>query len=350
MKNGLNRILVLIAAGIILLVKLSNDITMQQAALHNDIRLLRQQQSDSRRLELVRVSSIPAKATTAATKAPAATEVITSTPTTADAAATTPAAAYTTLPANSKYAYSFVIGGCNPNKPAYKGFMYNILVATRLLREVGSTADVVAFFQLSYEYHDAEVLPADDVKALEGLGIRIMYIPQSQHESFYETVLNKFRILELTEYRRVLLMDGDVMPVSNLDYLFELSDDNKHGPGNSTLKQNVVVSGPWEPANAGFFMLAPGEGEYDRINQIIDTRQKKASAIVKGVKFNETDGWGHVIEAPDQWVARKQTGRNWDFHFAFSDQGLCTLQLIHRLRHKILTFCPFVQCTIGPNM
>ena len=171
-----------------------------------------------------------------------------------------------------------------------------------------------------------------------------MYIPQSQHESFYETVLNKFHILELTEYRRVLLMDGDVMPLSNLDYLFELSDDNKHGPGNSTLKQNVVVSGPWEPANAGFFMLAPGEGEYDRINQIIHTRQKKASVIVNAVKFNQTEGWGHVIEAPDQWIARRSSGRNWDFHFAFSDQGLCTLQL-HRI-HSMLTFCHFCTPTV----
>jgi hypothetical protein len=31
----------------------------------------------------------------------------------------------------SPYAYAFVIGGCNPEKPSYRGFVYNILVATR---------------------------------------------------------------------------------------------------------------------------------------------------------------------------------------------------------------------------
>lgn len=259
--NALHRLLFLISAGVVLLIKLSNDIVIQRAALENDIRMLRQQ-ADGRRLELVRIHSEPAtpSATAENNDAPPTTQRVeakeeaaaqpNTTQTSPDAAVTS----YVPLPAKSKYAYSFVIGGCNPNKPAYKGFLYNILVATRLLREVGSTADVVAFFQLSYEYQDSTVLPDEDVRALEGLGIRILYIPQSPHESFYETVLNKFRILELTEYRRVLLMDGDVMPVSNLDYLFELSDDNKYGPGNSTLKGNVVVSGPWEPANAGFFL------------------------------------------------------------------------------------------------
>ena len=110
---------------------------------------------------------------------------------------------------NSPYAYAFVIGGCNPNKPVYRGFLYNILVSARLLRQMGSTADVVAYFQLSHSYRRSDTLPDEDIRALEGLGIKIYYIERSEHESFYETVMNKFRILQLTQYRRVLLMDGD---------------------------------------------------------------------------------------------------------------------------------------------
>lgn len=225
------------------------------------------------------------------------------------------------VPIKSDYAYAFVIGGCNPNKPTYKGFLYNILVTTRLLRDQGSTADVVAFFQLSYHYKDADVLPEEDRRVLESLNIKTLYIPKSEHESFYETVMNKFKILTLTQYRRVLLMDGDVMPVNNLDYVFELTDDNKFGPGNSTLKGNVVVSGPWEPSNAGFFLLSPGEGEYERLSDIIHKRQEKAKDM-EGVKFDEVNGWGHAIAEGDEWVSRKDRGRNWTFHFAFSDQGL----------------------------
>jgi len=221
---------------------------------------------------------------------------------------------------NSPYAYAFVIGGVNPSKPAYKGFLYNILVSARVLRQLGSTADVVAFFQLSHAYRRSDTLPDEDLRALRGMGIKIYYIERSEHESFYETVMNKFRILQLTQYKRVLLMDGDVMPVSNLDYLFHLSDDNKFGPGNSTLRENVIVSGPWEPSNAGFFMLTPSQGDYDHILDIIQKRKQQADA--DDVLFDEVKGWGHVIEEGDEWVSRRETGRNWTFHFAFSDQGL----------------------------
>ena len=221
----------------------------------------------------------------------------------------------------SKYAYSYVIGGCDPNNPSYRGFLYNVLVSTRLLRDMGSTNDVVIFVQLTYSYTGGTTLPDVDVKALQGLNVQIYYIPPSPYESFYETVMNKFRVLQLTQYRRVILMDGDVMPVANLDYLFELSDDNAYGPGNSTLKPNLVVAGPYEPANAGFFMLAPEEGDYEHLCQIIERREERAKRLPDTL-FDEHEGWGHIIEAPDEWVSRKNRGMNWTFHFAFSDQGL----------------------------
>ena len=221
----------------------------------------------------------------------------------------------------SKYAYAYVIGGCNPSNPSYRGFIYNVLVSTRLLRDQGSMNDVVVFIQLTYSYTDGNTLPEVDIKALEGLDVHIYYIPPSPYESFYETVMSKFRVLQLTQYRRVILMDGDVMPVSNLDFLFELSDDNAYGPGNSTLKPNLVVAGPWEPANAGFFMLAPERGDYEHICEIIEKREERIKRLPDKL-FDEHEGWGHIIEAPDEWVSRKNRGGNWTFHFAFSDQGL----------------------------
>jgi alpha-N-acetylglucosamine transferase len=82
----------------------------------------------------------------------------------------------------------------------------------------------------------ATELPDEDVRGLQGLNVKIRYIPKSAHESFYATVMQKFRILSLTEYRRVILMDGDVMPLTNLDYIFEMSDGE-----NATLKENLVI-------------------------------------------------------------------------------------------------------------
>jgi hypothetical protein len=217
---------------------------------------------------------------------------------------------------SSKYAYAYVIGGCNPNKPErYLGFLYNILISARILREEGSTADIVAFFQISHEATDMETLPDEDVRLLSALGVQIRYIPKSPIESFYDIVLSKFEILGMTEYKRVLLMDGDVMPLTNLDFMFDLSSKG-------ILKDNVVISGMWEPANAGFFMVAPVPGDLERIHEIIKRRALEAKDL-KGRKFDEVKGWGHVITPDDKWVARKEQGTLWNFHFAFSDQGLC---------------------------
>lgn len=217
----------------------------------------------------------------------------------------------------TKYAYAFVIGGCNPDNGRYKGFLYNILVSARILREEGAEADIVAFFQISNSYNASE-LPLDDVRLLSSLGVKIMYIPKTELESFYDTVMYKFRILSLTQYKRVLLLDGDVMPIGNMDFLFGLSDGE-----NATLKENVVVMGTQEPANGGFFMLAPGEGEYESILEIIRQREVEAASLDTWPKFDEVNGWGHVIDEDDKWEIRGGGGgTRWSFHFAFSDQGL----------------------------
>jgi alpha-N-acetylglucosamine transferase len=55
-------------------------------------------------------------------------------------------------------------------------------------------------------------------------------------------MLDKFRILGMTEYRRVLFLDGDVVPLVNLDYLFELSDP-AHTTTPTILMENLVVAG-----------------------------------------------------------------------------------------------------------
>ena len=208
-----------------------------------------------------------------------------------------------------------MIGGCHPEKPQYLGFIYNILVTTRILRAEGSTADIVGFFQIAKD-SPSETLSDEDVRLLTAMGVKIMYLPKSEMESFYDTVLNKFKILGLVQYKRVLLLDGDVTPITNLDYLFEMSMQG-------VLRENVVVNGPWEPANAGFFMVAPQEGDVDQIQAIIDRREQEAVNITDGHKFDVVRGWGHVIEESDPWLARKQHGTNWTFHFGFSDQGLC---------------------------
>jgi hypothetical protein len=185
------------------------------------------------------------------------------------------------------------------------------MVASRILKEEGSNQDVVLLVQMSSN-SSTTALPVEQIRALEGLGVRLYYVPpsSSRHESFYDTALNKFRILQLIQYKKVMLLDADVMPLGNLDYLFRLE----------FLRPNVVVSGALEPANGGIFVLSPAQGEYEQLQEIMLRRERHSGRTY----FDPGWGWGHTIRHPDKWVARRPgiQGTNWTFHFAFSDQGL----------------------------
>jgi hypothetical protein len=225
---------------------------------------------------------------------------------------------------HSKYAYAFVIGGCDPNStsplsgvPSYRFFLYNILVAAHILRYPPSDevpADIILLVQMKYHVN-MTVLPDVDRLALRKANIIVKYIPPSPHESFYRTVLDKFRVLSFTQYRRVLLLDADIMPLRNLDYLFQLSDQG-------VLRENMMVAGNLEPSNAGFFMVAPATGDLELINGIIQQREREAHHLPYPY-FDPIRGWGHVIDPHDQWeTLQEKRGSNWTFWAAFADQGL----------------------------
>jgi hypothetical protein len=188
---------------------------------------------------------------------------------------------------------------------SYKGFLYSILVARQLLLEEGSTMDAILFVQMA-DGIEENLLPAEDVMALEALGIQIQYLPATS--SFKETVLSKFRILSLTQYQRVVFLDADVMPVANMDYWFNHSVSGKW-------KENVAIAGVAEPAHGGAFLLQPKRGDWE--------------ALQKMAFINETIGWGHEILEPDEWQTREwprgpvKRGHKWTFNGAQVDQGLC---------------------------
>jgi len=216
-----------------------------------------------------------------------------------------------------KIAYASILGGVDPQKPAYRGFLYNLLIAAKILRAAGSRADIIVFFQMSHATN-LEQLPQNDAKLLKAMQIKILYIPKTKHQNFYEITLEKFRILSLVEYERVLFLDADVMPLGNLDYLLDISADPS-----SPIKQNVVVAGVQEPSTAGFFFLAPGPGKWERLQHVVAERERKAMNL-PFPKFNIQQGWGHIIRPPDRWETRLSTrsGNNWTFYSADADQGL----------------------------
>jgi hypothetical protein len=216
----------------------------------------------------------------------------------------------------SPFAYAFVIGGCDPDyAPSYQNYIFNIVVAAKILMERGSKADVVVLLQVSNKARHQR-LPRSDVRLLHALGVYVYYFPQQTEgtESFYRTQLDKFRILSLTQYQRILYMDGDIMPLANLDYLFECSV-------NGTIRENLVIRGIYEPANGGFFMLQPGS---DLLDQVIDTvswREATAKELPYP-HFDEIVGWGQPLALNDPWISERRNGTNYTFLAAFADQGL----------------------------
>jgi hypothetical protein len=189
-----------------------------------------------------------------------------------------------------RFAYAYVIGGCNPHHPGgYRNYLYNIVLSTHLQREAGSQADVVVFVQMAYNYSSSastnsstsqtsesatEVLPEADVALLHKLeNVHIRYIPPAIDESFYRIMLDKFLVLGLTGYDRVMFMDGDVLARTSLDYVFHLSYCS------GLLKENVVFMGITEPANGGLFMVAPKPDSQQRILQIIRDKETRVATL-----------------------------------------------------------------------
>jgi alpha-N-acetylglucosamine transferase len=79
--------------------------------------------------------------------------------------------------------------------------------------------------------------------------IQVWYLP---NESATQAKLNvggsmftKFHVYSMTEYQRVLYLDSDILPMANLDYLFDLSMQG-------VLKPTFLISGVYQLANVGF--------------------------------------------------------------------------------------------------
>lgn len=181
---------------------------------------------------------------------------------------------------SNKFAYVFLVAGCDPTNPTYLGYIYNIIVAKRIFIERGSTTDVVVLIRMHLDSNHTE-LPPEHQELFEKGDVIVKYLPKPHVDNFHTAMMDKFRILTLTEYSRVIFLDSDVIPIYNLDYMFELSI----GP-DAKLEENVVLAYKAEPANGGFFMLKPDEDDYKDLMKTVE----KTEAM--GYNFNETLGFG----------------------------------------------------------
>lgn len=225
---------------------------------------------------------------------------------------------------SSPYAYAFVVGPILEDSVSHKGYLYGVLVAVQSLRDAGSEADFWIWLDISPE-SKLRVPPAEDLRLLNELGVRFAWDEQravDAHETgranFGTITFSKFfRLLPLVEYRRVIFLDSDVIPIANMDYLFTLSD----GP-DPLLRPNVILASRGEPCNTAVFMLQPEAGAVDRLLDVVNM-QRCAGLNLPYPHFDWRTGWGHNFRASrDHWEAVQLNGTSWRFHCGWSDQGL----------------------------
>lgn len=230
-----------------------------------------------------------------------------------------PAKITTSNKAKSPYAYMFVCGGISEDNK-YKGFLYDVMVAAKLLKQVGSTADIVLYTQMSPDSNMTK-LPREDRNILKALDVQIRELEKPTHASFATLVFEKFRALEMTEYRRVIFLDADAIPLANLDYIFHLSDP-QHLQTPNLLRPNLIIASRGEPCNAGLFMLEPEANGMAQVHAIME-RQREEGKQLPYPHFSWDRGWGYDFKAEDDnWRGTMKRGMQWRFHAGHSDQGL----------------------------
>ena len=221
----------------------------------------------------------------------------------------------------SPYSYAWVLGAIHEDKWSYKGFLWDIIISANLFRKQGSTADFWIFIRLS-PGSKLDDLPPEDRRLLEAAGINIKLLDKPEKESFAQLVFDKFLTINMTDYKRVMFLDGDLIPLVNLDYIFHLSDPD-HTETPTLIKPNLITASWREPCNTGMFMVEPSVEAFAKYNDAVSKHREKAKKLPYP-HFDYTEGWGrNFVEHGETWRSAKQNrAKRWRFHASHSDQGL----------------------------
>jgi len=153
------------------------------------------------------------------------------------------------------------------------------------------------------------------------MGINIVLLEKPQHESFAQLVYDKFLTINMTDYKRVMFMDGDMIPMTNLDYYFHLSDP-EYTALPTLLKSNFIMATKFEPCNTGMFMVTPSKEAFADYISILKNQLEIAKTLPYP-HFDKRRGWGHIFrKAKDTWRSIESKEPRWTYHAAHSDQGL----------------------------
>ena len=225
---------------------------------------------------------------------------------------------------SSKYAYTWIVGSISDKDISYKGFLWDVLISAYVLRKHGSTADFWVYTRLSPDSNLTD-LPAEDKRLFHDLGFKVKQLHTPKKESFAQLVYDKFLTLSMTDYKRVMFLDADIVPLTNLDYLFHLSDpDYMDVP--TLLKPNFIMATKGEPCNTAMFIVEPSKESFEKYEDVV-RRQHEIARTLPYPHFDRKEGWGvnfrrKVLKKHNYWESYSQNNTHWRFHAGHSDQGL----------------------------
>jgi hypothetical protein len=211
-----------------------------------------------------------------------------------------------------RFAYAYAVAGCT--EASCLGYVLNVLASKHLLQSSGSVADVVMLVRMlnSIPSGNSTVRldPAQEDWLLKA-GVTLKYLPQVKIDNIGTATLEKFRILDMVEYDRIVFLDSDIIPQCNTDYLHWESYK-----ADGLFSNYVGISGELAPITAAYFLVTPVKGAF---KQVMDIARKQ---IQDHESFPRTSGWGQIMNPPDHWKSWKRQGTMWNFNGAEIDQGI----------------------------
>ena len=126
----------------------------------------------------------------------------------------------------------------------------------------------------------------------------------------------------MTDYRRVMFLDGDMMPMINLDYIFHLSDPNYESVPN-LLKPNLIMAARGESCKIGVFMVEPSQQVFEKYFDRV-RRQHQSATTLPFPHFDWDKGWKSSFKETGDFLesVNVRNRKQWRWHASHSDQGL----------------------------
>ena len=206
----------------------------------------------------------------------------------------------------SKFAYVTLLSGIDSSYK-YRGFLYNVLIMKRALKQSGSSADFIALIGLSEKDHSPF---EEDFKLLQEAGVILHILPRfidEQHTlGFAEMALLKITPWSFTQYSRIQFFDGDVMPLQNMDCFFKLDS-------------NSFTVGAVSPLNSGWFLAIPERSAYEYM--------KEKSVWRLGRDWDKETGWAEKMPKGMMYRGGTKPAKRWCASFLFASPQPSTLAL-----------------------